>query len=79
MNVAETQAELDEEGLADDMKLLTGGVAVKRRWAMEEAKADGYAEDAWEYIDLAHEVLGLEPDDSGDIGYGTDDDKVRIR
>jgi 5-methyltetrahydrofolate--homocysteine methyltransferase len=70
---------LRADGLAGEMKLLTGGVAVNRRWAMNEAKADGYAEDAWEFVDLAHEVLGLESEDQGDIGYGQDGDKVRVR
>ena len=50
------------EGLADDTKLLTGGVAINRRWAMEIAKADGYADDAWGLIDLAHEILGHGPE-----------------
>ena len=79
LNIPPAFERLRAEGLADDMKLLAGGVALNRRWAMDEAKADGYAEDAWEYIDLAHEVLGLDPDDSGEIAYGQDGDKTRIR
>jgi methanogenic corrinoid protein MtbC1 len=51
-------ARLRAEGLADGMTLLTGGVAVNRRWAMDVAKADGYAEDAWEMVDMIDEILG---------------------
>ena len=79
INIPPAFERLRAEGLAEEMKLLVGGVAVNRRWAMDEAKADGYAEDAWEYIDLAHEILGLEPDDAGEIGWGQDGDKVRVR
>ncbi len=68
---------LREEGLADGMKLLCGGVAVNRRWALEEARADGYAEDAWEFVDLAHEILGLASEGGGaDWSRGG---KVKVR
>lgn len=79
INIPPAFERLREEGLADGMKLLCGGVAVNRRWAMEEAKADGYAEDAWEFVDLAHEILGLEQEGRGEIGYGPDGDRVRVR
>jgi methanogenic corrinoid protein MtbC1 len=79
INIPPAFERLRDEGLSADMKLLTGGVAVNRRWAMEEAGADGYAEDAWEFVDLAHEILDLEQDDKGEIGWGQDGDKVRVR
>jgi methanogenic corrinoid protein MtbC1 len=79
INIPPAFERLREEGLAGSMKLLCGGVAVNRRWAMDVAKADGYAEDAWEFVDLAHEILGLEQEGEGDIGYGPDGDRVRVR
>ncbi len=57
------------EGLAEDMKLLAGGVAVNRRWAMDVAKADGYAEDAWEMVDLVDDLLGTGAKSEAEIGY----------
>ncbi len=48
---------LRDEGLLDDgMVILTGGVAVNRRWSEDVAKADGYGDDAWEVIKLCQEI-----------------------
>lgn len=60
-----------KEGLAEKMKLLAGGVAVNRRWAMDVAKADGYAEDAWEMVDLVSDLLGIAgmEEQKTEIGY----------
>ena len=83
---------LRNEGLTENMKLLAGGVAINRRWAMDVAKADGYADDAWGAIDLVNEIMGVGDEkgytESGDdaslreeregIGYGRGD-KVKIR
>ena len=79
INIPPAFERLRAEGLTTDMKLLTGGVAVNRRWAMDDAKADGYAEDAWEFVDLAHDILGLEQEGRGEIGYGQEGEKVRVR
>ena len=71
IHIPPTFARLREEGLADNMKLLAGGVAVNERWAMDVAKADGYAEDAWGLVDIVNEIMGVEPDeDQGELGYG---------
>jgi len=83
---------LRQEGLTANMKLLAGGVAVNRLWAMEVAKADGYADDAWGMVDLANEIMGHGPskgyatpaeeaglrEEHEGIGYGRGD-KVKIR
>lgn len=69
---------LRSEGLTDNMTLLAGGVAVNRRWAMEVARADGYAEDAWEMVDLVSNILGVAQAGEGEIGYGRGD-KVKVR
>ncbi len=54
---------LRDEGLLDDgMVILTGGVAVNRRWSEDIAKADGYGDDAWEMIRLCQEICA-EPRD----------------
>lgn len=48
---------LRDEGLLDDgMVILSGGVAVNRRWSEDVAKADGYGDDAWEMIKLCQEI-----------------------
>lgn len=80
IHIPPTFERLHREGLTDNMKLLAGGVAVNRRWAMEVAKADGYADDAWGMIDLVNEILDLtEPsEEREDIGYGRGE-KVKIR
>lgn len=70
---------LRNEGLTKNMTLLTGGVAINRRWAMEVAQADGYAEDAWEMVDLVSQILGATPEGSdADVGWGRGG-KVRVR
>lgn len=66
---------LRKEGLAESMKLLAGGVAVNRRWAMEVAQADGYADDAWGMIDLVNEIMGITPSK----GYTTGADEALLR
>jgi 5-methyltetrahydrofolate--homocysteine methyltransferase len=66
---------LRREGLTDKMKLLTGGVAVNRRWAMEVAKADGYADDAWGMVDLVNEIMGYGPSK----GYLTPAEQAALR
>lgn len=84
---------LRREGLTENMKLLAGGVAVNRRWAMEIAKADGYADDAWGMIDLVNEIMEHGPqkgyiaptaaalrEEHDGIGYGrAEGQKVKIR
>jgi len=71
---------LRSEGLTENMTLLAGGVAVNRRWAMDVAKADGYAEDAWEMVDLVSEILGVSDADAAEaeVSYGRGG-KVKIR
>ena len=66
---------LRQEGLAETMKLLAGGVAVNRRWAMEVAKADGYSDDAWGMIDLVNEIMGV----TQPKGYTTGADEAALR
>ena len=68
---------LRQEGLTENMTLLAGGVAINRRWAMDVAKADGYADDAWGVIDLVNQIMGVEGDNK-DISYGRGE-KVKIR
>ena len=78
INIPPVFARIRKEGLDKGMKLLAGGVAVNRRWAMDVAKAEGYAEDAWEFIDMLHEILGIEQEDKQKIDYGRGD-AVKIR
>jgi len=78
VNIPPTFERLRKEGLAEGMPMLCGGVAVNRRWAMQVAKADGYTEDAWELVDLLHEILGLEQEGKAEIGYGRGA-KVKVR
>lgn len=78
IHIPPTFERLRKEGLTENMKLFAGGVAINRRWAMNEARADGYADDAWGLIDLANEALGHAEKES-EIGYGRDSDKVKIR
>lgn len=48
---------LREEGLLDDgMVILSGGVAVNRRWSEDVAKSDGYGDDAWEMIRMCKKI-----------------------
>jgi methanogenic corrinoid protein MtbC1 len=50
-------ARIRDEGLLDDgMVILSGGVAVNRRWSEDVAKADGYGDDAWEMIRMCKEI-----------------------
>jgi methanogenic corrinoid protein MtbC1 len=71
LHIPPTFERLRREGLAGKMKLLAGGVAVNERWAMDVAKADGYAEDAWGLVDLVNQIMGVQPDeDQGELGYG---------
>ncbi len=54
---------LRAEGLLDDgMVVLSGGVAVNRRWSVGVAKADGYSDDAWEMIRLCKEICAVPRD-----------------
>ena len=83
---------LRKEGLAESTKLLAGGVAINRRWAMDVAKADGYADDAWGCIDLVNEIMGIDEgkgytesaeeaalrEEREGIGYGRGE-KVKVR
>lgn len=66
INIPPVFERLRAEGLAENTKLLAGGVAVNERWAMEVAKADGYSDDAWGLVDLVNEIMGVEPDDDAD-------------
>ncbi len=48
---------LRQEGLLDDgLVVLSGGVAINRRWSEDVAKADGYGDDAWEMIKLCKQI-----------------------
>jgi 5-methyltetrahydrofolate--homocysteine methyltransferase len=92
IHIPPTFERLRQEGLTEHMKLLTGGVAINRRWAMEVARADGYADDAWGMIDLVNEIMGHGPprgyltpaeeaalrEEREGIGYGRGE-KVKIR
>jgi trimethylamine corrinoid protein len=48
---------LDELGLRSKYALLLGGAPVIRRWALEEAGADGYGEDATDAVTAARELM----------------------
>ena len=50
---------LKAEGLTDDMVILSGGVAVNRRWSQEHAKSDGYGDDAWQLIDMCKKITAV--------------------
>jgi corrinoid protein of di/trimethylamine methyltransferase len=78
VNIPPAFERLRREGLTEGMTLLTGGVAINRRWALDVAKADGYAEDAWEMVDLVSEILGVERAGEAEIGYGRGG-KVKVR
>jgi methanogenic corrinoid protein MtbC1 len=75
VHIPPTFERLRQEGLTDHMKLLTGGVAINRRWAMDVAKADGYADDAWGMIDLVNEIMGQGPE----RGYTTPAEEAELR
>ena len=57
VNISPAFERLREEGLTDDMVVLTGGVAVNRRWSQDVAKANGYGDDAWEMIGLCKAIM----------------------
>ncbi|MBI3375373.1 MAG: B12-binding domain-containing protein [Betaproteobacteria bacterium] len=48
--------------LAQNMVILSGGVAVNRRWSRDVAKSNGYGDDAWEMIALCKEIMKHPPD-----------------
>jgi methanogenic corrinoid protein MtbC1 len=77
VNIPPTFEQLRQAGLTAGMKLLAGGVAVNERWALEVAKADGYAEDAWGLVDLVNELMGVQVQTSS-LGYGRDSERTKI-
>lgn len=58
-------------------KVIIGGVAVSEAWA-DETGADGYADDAWEYVNLCRSIMGLEKR-TAVSGYGPGSEKVKVR
>jgi 5-methyltetrahydrofolate--homocysteine methyltransferase len=77
VHIPPTFERLRSKGLTDNMKLLAGGAAINERWALDVAKADGYAEDAWGMVDLVNEMLDVEVE-AGSLGYGRDSDRTKI-
>lgn len=63
VNIPPAFERLREEGLTNDMVILSGGVAVNRRWSEDVAKANGYGDDAWEMIKLCKEIMSHPPED----------------
>ncbi|MFQ5660958.1 MAG: B12-binding domain-containing protein [Gammaproteobacteria bacterium] len=63
VNIAPAFERLREEGLTDGMVILSGGVAVNRRWSQEVAKSNGYCDDAWELISLCKEIMKHPPEE----------------
>ena len=57
VNIAPAFEKLRAEGLTNDMVILSGGVAVNRRWSKDVAQANGYGDDAWEMIRLCKEIM----------------------
>lgn len=53
---------LRELGLDKNMVILSGGVAVNRRWSRGVAKSNGYGDDAWEMIALCKEIIKHPPE-----------------
>ncbi|MBI2311584.1 MAG: cobalamin B12-binding domain-containing protein [Betaproteobacteria bacterium] len=53
---------LRELGLTQSMVILSGGVAVNRRWSRDVAKSNGYGDDAWEMIALCKEIIKHPPE-----------------
>ncbi len=78
VHIPPTIERIRQEGLDKEMKLLAGGVAVNRRWAMDVAKADGYTEDAWELVDLINTIMGVAGEKASDAGYGRGG-RVKVR
>ncbi len=62
VNIPPAFERLHAEGLTDNMVILSGGVAVNRRWSEEVAKANGYGDDAWEMIKLCKEIMSHPPE-----------------
>jgi 5-methyltetrahydrofolate--homocysteine methyltransferase len=80
VNIPPVFERIRREGLDKELnlKLLAGGVALNRRWALEVAKADNYADDAWELIDMLHAELGIEQQETKGSEYGRGEN-VKIR
>ena len=57
VNIAPAFERLRAEGLTNGMVILSGGVAVNRRWSKDVAQANGYGDDAWELIRLCKEIM----------------------
>ena len=62
VNIPPAFERLHEEGLTDGMVILSGGVAVNRRWSQEVAKSNGYGDDAWEMIKMCKEIMKHPPE-----------------
>ncbi len=62
VNIPPAFERLRKEGLTDDMVILSGGVAVNRRWSQEVAKANGYGDDAWQMIEMCKEIMSHPPE-----------------
>lgn len=59
VNIPPAFERLIEEGLNNDVVILSGGVAVNRRWSQDVAKANGYGDDAWELIRLCKAIMAV--------------------
>lgn len=57
VNIPPAFERLREEGLTENMVILSGGVAVNRRWSEDVAKANGYGDDAWQMIEMCKEIM----------------------
>lgn len=57
VNISPAFEKLRAEGLTNDMVILSGGVAVNRRWSKDVAMANGYGDDAWELIAMCKEIM----------------------
>ena len=62
VNIPPAFERLREEGLTGDMVILSGGVAVNRRWSQDVAKANGYGDDAWQLIEMCKEIMNHPPE-----------------
>jgi len=62
VNIPPAFERLREEGLTDGMVILSGGVAVNRRWSEDVAKANGYGDDAWQMISMCKEIMSHPPE-----------------
>ena len=63
VNIPPAFERLRQEGLTNGMVILSGGVAVNRRWSNDVAKANGYGDDAWELIALCKKIMEHAPED----------------